>query len=218
MPRYNDMPERDSHGRFVSDDDHRGYGRHGGSTYRERDRYGRFMSENGHNGRYSSRHDEDDRRYSSHRDDDYGREHSHGGWFGDPRGHSEASRRGWEHRREDDGRGSYSRSSSRYEDDDDDRRSSRGHYDDYSHDRGQGGWFGDHEGHSEASRRGWEYRRGQDERGTYGRSSSRYGDDDRRYSRHRDDDHSRDHGQGGWFGDYEGHSEASRRGWDNRRR
>jgi hypothetical protein len=45
------------------------------------------------------------------------------------------------------------------------------------------GWFGDPEGHSEASRRGW-------------RSGS--------------------HGEGGWYGDPEGHSKASRRGWDER--
>jgi hypothetical protein len=25
-----------------------------------------------------------------------------------------------------------------------------------------------------------------------------------------------DHGQGGWFGDAEGHAEAARRGWRNR--
>ncbi|WP_158279452.1 hypothetical protein [Falsochrobactrum shanghaiense] len=29
-------------------------------------------------------------------------------------------------------------------------------------DRGRGGWFGDPEGHSEASRRGWEERRDND--------------------------------------------------------
>jgi hypothetical protein len=55
---------------------------------------------------------------------------------GDPEGHSEASRRGWEEREG-------SRSRSRY-DDDDDRRGNRGH----------GGWYGDPEGHSQAARRG----------------------------------------------------------------
>ncbi|MFD1807288.1 hypothetical protein ACFSHQ_01825 [Gemmobacter lanyuensis] len=162
------------------------------------------------------RYDDDDRRSSRGRGDDYSRDHGQGGWFGDYEGHSEASRRGWEHRREDD-RGSGGRSSSRY--DDDDRRSSRGRGDDYSRDHGQGGWFGDPEGHSEASRRGWENRR-DDDRGSGSRSSSRYEDDDRRSSRGRgrDDDYGRDHGQGGWFGDSEGHSEASRRGWENRRR
>lgn len=110
-----------------------------------------------------------------------------------------------------------SRSRSRYDDDDDDR-DSRG--------RGRGGWFGDSEGHSEASRRGWE------ERGYGGGSRSRSRedeDDDRRSyrsassgsgrwrSRYEDDD-DRDRGgrrRGGWFGDAEGHSEASRRGWEN---
>jgi hypothetical protein len=47
-----------------------------------------------------------------------------------------AARRGWEER-----------GGGRYSDDDDDRGRGRG--------RSQGGWFGDPEGHSEASRRGW---------------------------------------------------------------
>jgi len=45
---------------------------------------------------------------------------------------------------------------------------------------GESGWYGDREGHSEASRRGW------------------------------DNPH---HGESGWYGDPEGHSETSRRGW-----
>ena len=98
-------------------------------------------------------------------------------------------------------------------------------------DRGRGsgrqgsGWYGDSEGHSEASRRGW------DERGR----SSRDDDDDRRYrssrsrddddygrggsrsrASSRDDDDDRGRGHGGWFGDSRGHSEAARRGWANR--
>jgi hypothetical protein len=52
----------------------------------------------------------------------------------------------------------------------------------YSEDRGQGGWFGDPEGHSEASRRGWQH-------------SSHEGS--------------------GWYGDPEGHSRASQRGWEH---
>jgi hypothetical protein len=66
------------------------------------------------------------------------------GWYGDPRGHSMASREGWENRRGE------SRSS-RFQYDDDDPRGSAG--------GGHGGWFGDPQGHSEASRRGWEERR-----------------------------------------------------------
>jgi hypothetical protein len=98
-------------------------GRYGGS--REQTNYGR-------------RYEEDDRRLRSpydDRDEDrrYGR--GQGGWFGDPRGHSEASRRGWEERREDD----------------DGRRRGRG--------GGHGGWFGDSRAHAEASRRGWQHRR-----------------------------------------------------------
>jgi hypothetical protein len=90
-----------------------------------------------------------------------------------------------------------SRGSSRY--DDDDRRSRGGG-------RNQGGWFGDSEGHSEASRRGWE------ERGGYSRYSGRDDDDDDRGG-------SRGGGRshGGWFGDPEGHSEASSRAWQRGR-
>ncbi|GAA4779621.1 hypothetical protein [Novosphingobium ginsenosidimutans] len=43
-------------------------------------------------------------------------------------------------------------------------------------------------------------------------------DDDRRYrSRSRDDEDDRGRGRGGWFGDSRGHSEAARRGWEDRR-
>lgn len=182
------------------------------------------------------RYQDDDREYYRARDDESrfasrggrdgdggSRGRSHGGWFGDPEGHSEASRRGWEER---EGGSRYSSRSRDY--DDDDRRSSRdGYYRerdeegrfasrgerDYDDDRrgssggrGHGGWFGDPEGHSEASRRGWEERDG----GSRYSSRSRDDDDDRRYARGRS-------GHGGWFGDREGHSEASREGWDRRR-
>jgi len=93
--------ERDDRGRFVSDDDDRRYSR-------PRDEEGRFTSS-----RSRSRYDDDDdRSYSRQRDED-GRFTSsrsrsryddddderrggrgHGGWYGDPEGHSEAARRG----------------------------------------------------------------------------------------------------------------------------
>jgi hemerythrin superfamily protein len=107
------------------------------------------------------------------------------------------------------GRGEERRSSS-YRDDDDDRSygGRGGRYDD---DRGRGGWFGDREGHAEAGRHSWDNRR----------SGGRYEDDDRRYSRGRDDDDDDRRGGGygerGWYGDPEGHSEAARRGWEERR-
>ena len=222
--------ERDERGRFVSDDDDHDYRRRssGRSRYDDdddrrsmprRDEEGRFTSSRA---RYS--HDEDDERRGSR---------GQGGSFGDPAGHSEASRRGWEervgsrHRDDDDDRrysssrsrdeeGQFTSSRSRYAyDDDDDRRGSRG----------RGGGYGDPEGHSEASRRGWEERggsraryrdddddrrysssRSRDEEGRFTSSRSRYDDADRRGSR----------GHGGWYGDPEGHSEASRRGWEER--
>jgi len=217
--------DRDDNGRFMSDDD-RGYrsrssrddddNRGYRGNDRDRDENGRFVSDDdrGYRSR-SSRYEDDDDRRSSRGD---GR-----GWHSDSRGHSEAAREGWEHRddggryassrsdgdnrgyrsndrdRDENGRfvsddRGYSSRSSRY--DDDDRRSSRG--------EGRG-WHGDPEGHSEASREGWEHR-------GEGRSSSshRYEDDDR-------GSRGEGRGHGGWFGDSRGHSEASRRGWEDRR-
>ncbi|HEX4199206.1 MAG TPA: hemerythrin domain-containing protein [Caulobacteraceae bacterium] len=213
---------------FADDDDDRG---------RERDDEGRFTSrgrdddDRDYRGRGSNARDDEGRFTSRGRDDDDDRGRSggreRGGWFGDPEGHSEASRRGWDERE------GASRSRSRYADDDDDRGgrgrggggrddegrfTSRGRDDDddrggRSGGRGRGGWFGDPEGHSEASRRGW------DEREGASRSRSRYADDDddRRSSRSRDDDDDRGRGHGGWSGDSRGHAEAARRGWENRR-
>jgi hypothetical protein len=195
-----------SRNRFQGDDQHYGP-RSLGSMGRDRDDEGRFMSEGGSRSR--GRYDDEDDRYSRRsmgreRDDD-GRftrrggsyeERSEGrgqsGWFGDSEGHSEGSRRGWDNPR-----------------------------------HGESGWYGDSEGHSDASRRGWEGREGgrspryeersqrQDEMQFRGRS--RY-EDDRDYRR--GDDYERGNGgrgHGGWSGDPEGHSEASRRGWQNRR-
>lgn len=119
------------------------------SNMPERDDRGRFVSDDdyGGRGRSSGRYDDDRERDSRGRfmsDDDRGRSRS----------------------RDDDDR-RYSQSSRRY---DDDRRSSSRYDDDrsYSRDRGQGGWFGDSEGHAEAARRGWDHRRDDDDR-DYGR-------------------------------------------------
>jgi len=207
--------ERDERGRFVSDDDDRDYRRRssGRSRYDDDDER-RSMPRRDEEGRFTRSRS----RYSDDDDDDRRDSRGHGGWYGDAEGHSEASRRGWEERggsraryRDDDDDRRYSRSRdeegrftssrSRYSDDDDDRRGSRGH----------GGWFGDPEGHSEASRRGWEERGGT-------RTRSRADDDDDRRSsrsRYRDDDDDDGRGgrrHGGWYGDPEGHSEAARRG------
>ena len=108
----------------------------------------------------------------------------------------------------------------RYADDDDDRGSRRGGYSS----RGGGGrddddgrgWYGDSEGHSEASRRGWAERRGE------GRSFGRYDDDDdrgyRSQGRDRDergryasDDDDDDRGYGGRGGGYSSRSQSQDR-------
>ncbi len=226
--------DRDEEGRFTSDNgrsrgrfqgDEQHYGpRSLGSMGRDRDEEGRFMSEGGPRSR--GRYDDEDDRYSRRsmgreRDDEggYSRRGSSesrgtGGWFGDSEGHSEASRRGWES-------GSHG-DSGWYGDSDRHSQASRRGWDNPRH--GESGWFGDSEGHSEASRRGWEDREGgrsprYDERSQrydemQSRSRSRH-DDDRDYRR--SDDHDRGNGGRGWSGDPEGHSEASRRGWQNRR-
>ncbi|WP_433851497.1 hemerythrin domain-containing protein [Stenotrophomonas nitritireducens] len=227
MARYNQG--RDDQGRFVSDDDRR-YSSRGRQDDDDR-RYSRSRDDERSS---RGRDDDDDRgRYSRSRDDDdrSGSRGGHGGWFGDPEGHSRASERGWEGRRndDDDRGGRYSRS--RY--DDDRGGSSRSRYDDdrgsYSRSRddddrggsrgGHGGWFGDPEGHARAAERGWEGRRDDDDRG--GRySRSRYDDDRGGSSRSRYDDDrggSSRGGHGGWFGDPEGHARAAERGWESRR-
>jgi len=197
--RGGDSRDRDERGRFASDDD-RGYrsrsrddddDRRGGrGGERDRDDRGRFTSE-------------DDRGYRSRGrdDDDDGRR----GGRGDG-GNRDRDERGRFASEDDDDR----RYRARSRDDDDDDRGSR------SDGRGQGGWFGDSRGHAEAARRGWEER-------DSGGARSRGRDDDDRGGRSRggrDDDGdrgSRGRSQGGWFGDSEGHSQAARRGWEDRR-
>ena len=186
------MPtERDDYGRFTSDDDNRSrprgrdydddrnYRSRGGSD-RERDSRGRFMS------------DDDNGRGRSYGASGGGRGRDHGGWYGDPEGHSDASRRGWDER---ENGGSRARS---YRDDDDDRRyQSLGRdYDDDRSYRSQG-----------SSDR---------ERDSRGRFMS--DDDNGRGRSYASGNGGRGRGRdnGGWFGDPEGHSEAARRGWDER--
>lgn len=84
MARYSD---RDEQGRFAEGNR---YCNQGGGNYRERDEQGRFMSDD----------DQDNgRRYQSHQgeyeNERNPRGRSHGGWYGDSEGHSQASREGW---------------------------------------------------------------------------------------------------------------------------
>ena len=253
MARYSSMPDRDEQGRFLPEDD-----RGRSSSRSSRGRYEEDEG-NGYRGRRSmSRGRDDDERYYSGRGDDRG----HGGWFGDSEGHSEASRRGWD--RSDHGdsgwygdREGHSEASRRgwqrsdhgesgwFRDPEGHSEASRRGWRSGHH--GESGWFGDPEGHSEAARRGWDegghrsQRRDDDEgyrsrsryedddrrSGYESRSGGRYEDDDRRgyESRRRSEDddergsrgRSSSRGHGGWSGDPEGHSEASRKGWEHRR-
>lgn len=126
---------------------------------RDRDDRGRFMSDDDRDGRRGARYRDDDGRYRARggRDDDDGR-----GWYGDPQGHSEASRRGWAERG-----GSESRS---FRDDDDDRRySSRGN----DRERDDRGRFMSDDDRDYGSR---SYDRDRDDRGRFA------SDDDRGYS------------------------------------
>ncbi|NOW46379.1 hypothetical protein FHW96_002539 [Novosphingobium sp. SG751A] len=146
--------------------------------YRDRDDRGRFVSQDG-----------DDHR-SSRRGNDRPRDEE--GRF--------VSRSRMSGRDDNDDRDYGRRSEQRYGRDDDRQYSGRG--------RGHGGWFGDSEGHSEASRRGWE-------NSDHGRSGW-YGDSEGHSDASRRGWENPDHGRSGWYGDPEGHSEASRRGWDER--
>ncbi len=225
MARYSNMRERDEQGRFMPDDD-REYSRGGG--YRggqERDEAGRFMSEGGRRprSRYEDEYEGGRRSMSRGRDYDEDERYSRrgegrgrGGWFGDPEGHSEASRRGWE--RSDHGESGW------FGDPEGHSEASRRGWRSGQH--GESGWYGDPEGHSEAARRGWEH----GHEGNYRSRSSRYDDEDdrrgayesRRSSRYEDENDDRGYrgrsrsGHGGWSGDPEGHSEAARRGWERR--
>jgi hypothetical protein len=221
--------ERDEYGRFMSDDDDGDYRQSRGRGGRDRDDNGRFMSEDdGRSRRSGGRGDRDEYgRFASDDDDGYRSRQSRGRDMPDRDEYGRFMSDG----NDDRGRGraqGMRGGGRRYRDDDDDERG-----------RGRGGWFGDSEGHSEASRRGWQRsdhegsgwygdpeghseasRRGWESRERMG-GRSRYDDGDRRYARSRDDDDDdrrggRGRGQGGWFGDPEGHSEAARRGWRNR--
>ncbi len=207
MSRYSSQSrDRDEQGRFTSEDD-RDYGRSGqrGGTP-NRDEAGRFISDDERHSRGSdderrsrSRYD-DERRFRSRNEDDdrssSGRDRGERGWFGDREGHSEASRRGWE--RSDHGESGW------YGDREGHSEASRRGWENPDH--GRSGWFGDREGHSQASRRGWE-------NSDHGQSGW-YGDREGHSQASRRGWENSDHGQSGWYGDREGHSEASRRGWD----
>lgn len=212
MARYSEMRERDDRGRFLPEDE-REYSRGGyrNESARYPDEYGR---------RAGGRYEDDDRPMRRGRDDDdgrYGRRgegRGHGGWFGDPEGHSEASRRGW--------RSGEHGESGWFGDPEGHSEASHRAWREGEH--GDSGWFGDPRGHSEAARRGWET----GHEGNYRQARSRYEEDTRRggsggyegpRSRYEDlDDYEpRGRGHGGWSGDPEGHAEASRRGWAQRR-
>lgn len=210
--------DRDDDGRFTGGggrhpaDDDRRYSR---GQDRPRDEDGRFMSDDrgrggdgGGNGGGRGRSRDDADRGGSYRGSGRDGERSGGsrggdgrGWYGDREGHSEASRRGWQN--------SDHEGSGWYGDREGHSEASRRGWQNSDHEGS--GWYGDRQGHSDASRRGWD----DGHRGDQGGRGGRSGDDDDRGGRRmsRDDD-GRNHR--GWFGDSLGHSEASRRGWDNR--
>jgi len=125
--------ERGERGRFMGEDEDRGYGRSRGYGGEEGG-----SERGGYGERRGSRYEEEEGRgRSRYQDEDYGRGPGQGGRYGgEGRSRSEGSRGSGEERR-----------SSRYEEDDERGEGSHG------------GWFGDSRGHSEASRRGWQHRR-----------------------------------------------------------
>jgi hypothetical protein len=157
--------------------------------------------------RYSSQtRDRDEQgRFLPDEERDYGRGGSRGGGYRSTPQRDEAGRFVSDDER---------RSRGRYEDDDDRYRSRRSSGRDYEDDDrrsggrqgGRGGWFGDPEGHSEASHRGWE--RSEHE------GSGWYGDREGHSQASRRGWERSEHEGSGWYGDREGHSEASRRGWE----
>ncbi len=165
------------HLRGVAFSHRRKQNEHVSGHQQDRDPSGRFLPDREQD-RYSD-HDQD-RRYSRSRDGD-------------------DDRRSYSRMRHDDERGYRNRSdyddrrSSRYREDDDDRRpmSSRDDDDRRYESRASGRYDDDH--HRYATRSG-----GYESERSRGYESER--------SRH-----------GGWFGDPQGHAEASRRGWDERR-
>jgi hemerythrin superfamily protein len=121
------------------DEARRGWGREEQGRGRQESRESR-----GSQGRDERAYDE--RRSARGGGREEGRE-SERGWHGDPQGHAQASRRGWEERE-----GESRQSSGREEE--------RGRpQEGASGGREQRGWMGDPKRHSEASRRGWEHRR-----------------------------------------------------------
>jgi hemerythrin superfamily protein len=166
---------RDEQGRFMSDTDYgEGHGRgyrdpnyrsssRGRSSFEderyssrgqrtpERDEHGRFVSDDEGRDRACSRGGDDERRSA--------RSGRHSGWFGDPDGHAEASRRRWDER-EGERRSDRDEEAHRGSSHGGDRRfEHRSREDELDERHGHSGWYGDREGHAEASRRGWEHRR-----------------------------------------------------------
>lgn len=100
--------ERDEQGRFISDDEDDGrssrsrfsrsrYDEDDDRIYRSSGR-GRMMDRD-EQGRFISDEDDDGRRRISRGRSSHSRSsQGHGGWYGDPRGHAEAARRGWQSR------------------------------------------------------------------------------------------------------------------------
>jgi hemerythrin superfamily protein len=221
-----DEQERDEYGRFMREDDRessRGRGERTARMEEDDDRRGSWSR--GRGGGYQEREQEFQGRFMS--DDRRESEGEGRGWHGDPRGHAEAARRGWEERddrssrsREDEGswRGRDDDRSRRGREEDDDRRGSQ-----QGRGEGQGegrGWHGDPRGHAEAARRGWEERDDRSSRSREDEGSWRSREDDRsRRGREEDDDRrgsQQGRGEGrGWHGDPEGHAEAARRRWED---
>jgi len=210
MARNSNDRDRDERGRFTEDDDNRGYESRGGNGNRNRDEQGRFTDDGDNRGGYSSRgggnRDRDEEGRFTSNDNNRGGYQSRGSasdrdeegrFTGNDNNRSGYSSRGSNRGRDEEGRFTS----------DNGRSGGRGQ----SQGGGEGrGWYGDSEGHSQASERGWEERQG-----------SRGYSDDNRGSRSGGygggQGHGGNQGEGrGWYGDSQGHSRAAERGWEER--
>ncbi|MBC7635756.1 MAG: hypothetical protein H7251_09160 [Acetobacteraceae bacterium] len=217
----NNRTAHDERGRFTSDDH---------NDNRQSERASATRSSNG-----GGRSSENDRNRGSSSDER--------GWHGDSQGHAEAARRGWETRhheddrgrsgdgggarssRNDDGRSGNGSSGSR--NDNSEQRTSSSGSDRDRDERGRYTSEDDHRGNQRSTSMGDDHNgnrgrqlsndRGRDDHGRYASDADNGGD--RRSMASRDDgDRGRsasNGGQGGWFGDSEGHAQAARSGAGN---
>ncbi len=137
------MPRSSRAYQYEEDRDESGYMNDNRSRYRGSSRYG------GEEERYNRRRGQIARSERAarvpHDRESHAEDVGHGGWFGDPEGHSEAAHRGWENPEH--------RPSGWFGDPEGHSEAAHRGWENPEH--RPSGWFGDPEGHSRAARKGW---------------------------------------------------------------